>query len=242
MQVMSAAATHVGRVRDQNEDRYFCGDTVYVVADGLGGHAAGEVASALAVEPFASLDGRQFRSAEEAAATLAEHVRAGNRSILEAAREDSAKSGMGTTLTAATVVDAALVLAHVGDSRAYLLRPGQPLARLTTDHTAAQQALDAGLISEAEAARIPERHMLARAVGLDADVEVDTLEGVRLQPGDVVLLCSDGLTEAVAERDIAATLSEVEDPADVAGRLVDAALAGGGPDNVTVVVVRVVGA
>lgn len=234
------AGTHVGRVRPGNEDAYHCADGLFVVADGLGGHAAGEVASAMAVEELARVDPAAFASDQELQQALADAVRAGNEKVHAAAQADAARSGMGTTVTAAAVTDRRLVLAHVGDSRAYLQRNGS-LQQLTTDHTAAQEAVDAGYLTPEQASSRPERHMLARAVGLEPRVDVDAPKPVDLQAGDRVLLCSDGLIEPLTDQAIATILDEHPDPAEACDALVQAALDGGGPDNITVVVVRVDG-
>jgi len=238
--LIAHAGTHVGKVRSGNEDAYHCGERLFVVADGLGGHAAGEVASALAVEELAGLEPRDFSTVEEVQEALAEAIRAGNRRVHAEAEADARRAGMGTTLTAAAVMGERLALAHVGDSRAYLLRGGA-LQQLTTDHTAAQEAVDAGYLTPEQAATRPERHMLARAVGLALDVAVDTPEPVGLAPGDRVLLCSDGLVDPLTDQAIATILEEHPDPREACEGLVQAALDGGGPDNVTVVVVRIDG-
>lgn len=241
LHLTAAGATHVGLLRPGNEDAYHCGDVVFAVADGLGGHAAGEVASALAIERIAAVDLPAGASAAEAQEAVAEAVRAANEAVLASAAADRARTGMGTTLTAAAVAGGRLVLAHVGDSRAYLHRDGA-LRQLTTDHTAAQQAVEAGYLTAEQAASHPERHVLARAVGLEPDVPVDTPPAEDLQPGDRVLLCSDGLIDPVSDPTIAAILDEHSDPAAACDALVRAALDGGGPDNVTVVIVRADGA
>lgn len=215
-----------------------CGEAVFAVADGLGGHAAGEVASALALEPLADVDPAACEGVEALQETLAEAVREANRTVHAAARKDPDKAGMGTTLTATAVYGKQLVLAHVGDSRAYFLRDGD-LWQLTTDHTAAQEAVDAGYLTAEQAAQRPERHMLARAVGLDSEVTVDTPPAEVLRSGDRLLLCSDGLIDPVPDEAIAAILKDHPDPRQACDALVQAALDGGGPDNVTVVVVRV---
>lgn len=236
MRIVAGSATDVGLVREANEDRVLCGKTVYAVADGMGGHAAGEVAAQLAVRRLAELDGRRFLEVTEAGQVLARTVVQAHRDVEEAARADPDRAGMGTTLTAAVLVTGALVLAHVGDSRAYLYREGDGLRRLTQDHTAVFEAVRHGLLTEAEADRHPQRHLLTQAVGLEGDVEVDTPPPVRLRSGDRVLLCSDGLTEVVPDEAIAGHLAEATEPLGACRALIGAALAGGGPDNVTLLV------
>jgi serine/threonine protein phosphatase PrpC len=238
MRLSSFAGTDVGRARSGNEDSYFCGRTVFAVADGLGGHQGGEVASAAAVEPLAALDGREFADPGEAAEALAAAIREGNAAILERAAGDPGLWGMGTTVTAAALAgDHHLQLAHVGDSRAYLLRDGS-LEQLTIDHTIVGELVRRGRLTPQQAAIHPERSILTRAVGLDPRVPVDTPDPVELRDGDQVLLCSDGLTEAVDEDQIAELLSAGDDGEAACGSLIDAANAAGGPDNITVVLLR----
>jgi PPM family protein phosphatase len=238
MRLSSFAGTDVGRARTGNEDSYFCGRTVFAVADGLGGHQGGEVASAAAVEPLAALDGREFAEPGEAAEALVAAIREGNSAILDRAAGDPGLWGMGTTVTAAAVAGDRLVqLAHVGDSRAYLLRDGS-LEQLTTDHTVVGELVRRGRLTPAQAAVHPERSILTRAVGLDPRIPVDTPDPVELQAGDQVLLCSDGLTEAVDEDRIAELLSAEADGNVACQALIDAANTAGGPDNITVVLLR----
>jgi serine/threonine protein phosphatase PrpC len=238
MRLSSFAGTDVGRVRSGNEDSYFCGRTVFAVADGLGGHQGGEVASAAVVEPLAALDGREFAEPGEAAEALAAAILEGNSAILERAAGDPGLWGMGTTVTAAALAgDRHLQLAHVGDSRAYLLRDGS-LDQLTTDHTVVGELVRRGRLTPEQAAIHPERSILTRAVGLDPRVPVDTPDPLELRDGDQVLLCSDGLTEAVDDGRIAELLSATDDGDAACRSLIDAANAAGGPDNITVVLLR----
>jgi serine/threonine protein phosphatase PrpC len=238
MRLSSFAGTDVGRARSGNEDSYFCGRTVFAVADGLGGHQGGEVASAAAVEPLAALDGREFAGPGEAAEALAAAIREGNAAILDRAAGDPGLWGMGTTVTAAALAaERHLQLAHVGDSRAYLLRDGS-LAQLTTDHTVVGELVRRGRLTPEQAAVHPERSILTRAVGLDPRVPVDTPDPLELHDGDQVLLCSDGLTEAVDDDRIAELLSAAADGDAACRSLIDAANAAGGPDNITVVLLR----
>ena len=239
MRIGAFAATDTGLARSGNEDSYYQGRTVFAVADGLGGHQAGEVASAAAVEPIAALDGRDFADPAAAAAALAEATRGASRSIMEQAVADPDRFGMGTTLTSAALVGGrALQLAHVGDSRAYLLRGGS-LRQLTVDHTVVGELVRRGRLSPAAAAVHPERSILTRAVGLDPEIEVDTPPPLELEDGDQVLLCSDGLTEVVGDQRIAALLAGAPDGDGACRALVAAANDAGGPDNVTVVLLRV---
>jgi protein phosphatase len=239
MRIGAFAATDTGLVRSGNEDSYYKGATVFAVADGLGGHQAGEVASAIAAQAVAALDGQELPDPAAAAAALVAAAREANRSIMEQAVADEARFGMGTTLTAAALVAGGrLQLAHVGDSRAYLLRDGR-LTQCTRDHTVVAELVRHGRMTAEQAAVHPERSVLTRAVGLDPGLEVDTPDPVELAAGDQVLLCSDGLTETVADERIAALLAAADDGDGACRALVDAANAAGGPDNVTVVLLRV---
>jgi serine/threonine protein phosphatase PrpC len=238
MRLSSFAGTDVGRARSGNEDSYLCGRTVFAVADGLGGHQGGEVASATAIEPLAALDGREFAAPAEAAEALAGAIREANSAILGRAAGDPALWGMGTTVTAAAIAgDRFLQLAHVGDSRAYLFRGGR-LDQLTTDHTLVGELVRRGRLTRDQAAIHPERNILTRAVGLDPGIVVDTPEPLEPEPGDQVLLCSDGLTEAVDDGQIAALLADHPDGHQGCRALIDAANAAGGPDNITVVLLQ----
>jgi PPM family protein phosphatase len=239
MRLSSFAGSDVGRMRSGNEDSYFCGRTVFAVADGLGGHQGGEVASAAAVEPLARLDSHELTDPGAVAEALAAAIREANEAILERAADDPSLYGMGTTITAAAVAGGRhLQLAHVGDSRAYLLREGA-LDQLTTDHTVVGELVRRGRLTPEQAAIHPERSILTRAVGLDPRVPVDLPDPLELQPGDQVLLCSDGLTEAVGDGQIAELLSATPDGHAACRSLIDAANGAGGPDNITVVLVRV---
>jgi len=239
MRLSSFAGTDVGLARSGNEDSYFCGRTVFAVADGLGGHQGGEVASAAAVEPLAALDGRDFADPGEAAAALVDAIREANSAILDRAAGNPELWGMGTTVTAAAAVagGSSLQLAHVGDSRAYLLRDGT-LTQLTTDHTVVGELVRRGRLTPRQAATHPERSILTRAVGLDPRIPVDAPDPLELQPGDQVLLCSDGLTEAVDDDRIAELLAADGDGNAACRALIDTANAAGGPDNITVVLLR----
>ena len=237
MDLSSAAGTHVGLIRPQNEDSYHCSHPLYVVADGLGGHAAGEVASALVVDRLREISIAQDMSAEQAQEQLAEAVRDANRRIHRSATEDPEHAGMGTTVTAAVAVGDMLCFAHVGDSRGYLFRDGG-LERITEDHTPVQRAVRAGVISAEEAERHPSRHVLAQAVGLDVDVDVDTPR-VEMRSGDRILMCTDGLTDPVPDADLRRLLGGFDTPQAAVDGLIKAALNGGGPDNVTLIVLDV---
>lgn len=232
VEIRVGAATDVGRVRDHNEDAFLVAEDLglIAVADGMGGHRGGEVASATALDAL--------RIAFLAGAAIEDAVSAANDAVHDQSVADPNLRGMGTTLTAGALIDGMLVLGHVGDSRAYLLREEQ-LQRVTTDHSLVEELVRAGELTAAEAEQDPRRSMITRALGLESGVEVD-IEQVELADGDRVLLCSDGLTNMVGETDLVAHLVETVDPQDVARDLVDAANAAGGVDNITVVVIDVI--
>ena len=233
------SATDVGMVRSNNQDQYLVAGGLYAVADGMGGHAAGEVASLTAIEALrAAFDRDQHHTAD----SLVNAAKTANRAVWDQARANRGMLGMGTTLVALAVVEDddaanAMAIAHIGDSRAYVFRDGA-LSQLTTDHSLVQELVDDGQITEDEATVHPQRHVLTRALGVEPAVEVDLL---RLAPrhGDRYLLCSDGLPREASADQIAAVLSRFSDPSEAAKELVSLANAKGGSDNVTVVVVDV---
>ncbi|HEY3022082.1 MAG TPA: Stp1/IreP family PP2C-type Ser/Thr phosphatase [Actinomycetota bacterium] len=227
MRVTAAAATDIGLVREGNEDSYLTEEPLFAVADGMGGHRGGEVASQLAVETLE----KRFK---QGAGDLPDQVQEANRVVFERSVVDEKVAGMGTTLTAALVEGDRVRLAHVGDSRAYLLRDGD-LRLLTEDHTLVHRMVTEGEISKEEAQTHPQRSVLTRALGVDNVVDVDD-DTVQVRPGDRLLLCTDGLTSMVSEQAIEEALRGVPDPQEAAQRLVHLANEGGGTDNTTVVV------
>ncbi|MBJ20739.1 MAG: Stp1/IreP family PP2C-type Ser/Thr phosphatase [bacterium] len=238
MLLRSAANTHVGMRRQANEDRYAIAPELglYLVADGMGGHNAGQIASQLASEAAI----RAIDALQDASASLAERLRhavaCANREIFTAAQAKPEFSGMGTTFVGMLFGGDRLALAHVGDSRAYLLRHGR-LCGLTDDHSIVGELLRRQEISEVDAREHPHRHVLTRALGVRPRAEPDLAE-MTPQEGDVLILCSDGLTTHVGDREIAERLGDEEDLEIAAGGLVDAANRAGGLDNITVVLVR----
>ena len=233
----AAVLTDTGRVRSGNEDAFLAAPerALFAVADGMGGHAGGEVASRMAVE----IVDEALRMAERDAPrerVLREALERANRAILERAAGDVALSGMGTTLTVVEIGADDALIAHVGDSRAYRVRDGR-LELLTVDHTVVQGYVELGQISRAQARTHRYRHILTRALGTDEALEVDVLR-VPLRPGDLLLLCSDGLTTMVEDGDVEAILAQHRPLDELARQLVDAANLRGGEDNVTVVLVR----
>jgi serine/threonine protein phosphatase PrpC len=224
--------TDTGRQRRDNEDSAFARAPVFVVADGMGGAQAGEVASRIAVEAFEhGLPGDG--NPEE---RLATRVREANNQIYERSRADRGRAGMGTTLTAAYVDDAHVAIAHVGDSRAYLFRDGT-LQRLTQDHSLVDELVRRGKLTEEQAAEHPQRSIITRALGPEPDVEVDTWT-YPARPGDVVLLCSDGLTSMISEERVREILATHENLDAAADALIGEANEAGGRDNITVVLFR----
>jgi len=232
MKIEVGSATDIGRVRERNEDSVLVDPPLYVVADGMGGHRGGQVASQVALETMEELG-------TEGGGSLAEHVHRANRAVWDRSVEDEQLSGMGTTLTAARVEGTNALIAHVGDSRAYLLRDGV-LRQLTSDHTLVARMVKSGEISEAEADVHPHKNVLTRALGTDEQVEVDE-DSIALVDGDRLLLCSDGLTGMVTEDQIQAILENSDQPQQAADRLVKAANRAGGIDNISVVVLDAIG-
>lgn len=237
MRYLWATATHVGNLRKVNEDSVHpeadgkgAGPIVVAVADGMGGHAAGDVASRIAIETTVS-DASENLSPPD-------RVAAANEAVLAAVTADPALSGMGTTMTLA-IFDAngVMHLGHVGDSRAYLLRDGE-LRQVTTDHTLVAELVAMGRLTPEAALNHPRRHMVTRALGTP-DVEVDAIE-LTVLAGDRVLLCSDGLTGMVRDAEIARIITEFKSPEAAAWSLVEAANAAGGADNTTVAIVDVI--
>jgi serine/threonine protein phosphatase PrpC len=225
-------ATDPGRQRRGNEDAFFVGPPFFAVADGMGGHQAGEVASGIAVEIFE----RAMPADGPPEERLAAAARTANERIHELSRSDRGRAGMGTTITAAHVGGDEVAIAHVGDSRAYRARDGV-LEPLTRDHSLVQALIDQGRLSEEEAARHPQRSVITRALGPEPSVEVET-RTYRARPGDVFLLCSDGLTAMVDDETIARIVAAAPSLSEAAQGLVDAANMAGGRDNITVVLFR----
>jgi PPM family protein phosphatase len=224
--------TDTGRQRRENEDSAYVHSPMFVVADGMGGAQAGEVASRIAIETFQ--EGLPRSGTPEG--QLAELVRDANQRIYGRSRTDQGRAGMGTTLTAAYLVDGNLAIAHVGDSRAYLFRSGQ-LTRLTQDHSLVDELVRQGKLTEAQAAEHPQRSIITRALGPEPEVEVDTFS-YPMRGGDVLLLCSDGLTSMVSEDRVAEIIRDAGTLDEAANRLIDEANEAGGRDNITVVLSR----
>lgn len=226
--------TDVGCVRDHNEDSLVVAPPLFVVADGMGGHEAGEVASEIAATTIAD---NAPRHPDAEGLELA--VRKANLAIIDAVREGIGKRGMGTTCTAAMLEGERLVIAQVGDSRAYLLHNGR-LQQLTRDHSLVAAMVEAGQLTPEEARVHPKRSMITRALGTDPATTPDLYE-IGVEEGDRLLLCSDGLSGMVEDPDIEAIMNRTADPQRCASQLVNEAIAAGGHDNVTVIVADVAG-
>lgn len=250
MKVISFGKTDQGKTRTNNEDAFLVNDRLglYAVADGIGGHEGGEVASRLAVEALSGMLREQFAGSRSAAAfddspeadqylsSLRDAVALANTKVRQAAAQDPALTGMGTTLTAVLLRPRTSFFVHVGDSRAYLFRDGT-LSQLTDDHSLVAEQMRAGLITPEQARMTPYRHVITRSVGIHPVIHAD-FGMFELEKNDILLLCTDGLTEMVKNDDIARILSS-ETPAASAESLIRRANDNGGVDNITVVVVRI---
>ena len=250
MRIASGGVTDVGRVRTNNEDcfRIVTPLNLFVLSDGMGGEAHGEIASAMAVETVVKhcLDAEANPAARVIGTTqpgwsantkrLSTSLHLANKSIFKSAEDHPEQHGMGATLTAAWINGAKLSIAHVGDSRAYLLRGGT-LLQLTRDHSLVAEQVRRGMLSVAEAEESEMQSVLLRALGAQAEIEVDAEEH-QLFPRDILILCSDGLTRMVTEPEIAGVLQAERDPTKAAQELVSLANDRGGPDNITVLVAR----
>jgi PPM family protein phosphatase len=233
----TAGLSHPGRKRRHNEDSYVVEPPLFVIADGMGGAKAGEVASGLAVSAVEAEDTDGVTGEERVAALIEE----ANRRVYRRASEDREAYGMGTTMTVALVEDDYVVFGHVGDSRAYLIREGQ-LDQLTDDHSLVAELVRGGKLTPEEAETHPQRSVITRALGTEADIDVDTFT-VEARSGDVFMLCSDGLTTMVDDQTILdAVAKHRPDLREAAKALVNAANRGGGEDNITVIFFEVDGA
>ncbi|GAA4573346.1 Stp1/IreP family PP2C-type Ser/Thr phosphatase [Planotetraspora kaengkrachanensis] len=231
-----AARSDVGLLREGNEDSAYASARLLAVADGMGGHAHGEVASSVAIAAMSSLDKDAFGG--DLLTEIEAAVRDANHQLHAMVARDPSLKGMGTTLTAMLWNGPRFALIHVGDSRAYLLRNGE-LYQITHDHTLVQSLVDDGRITQEEAANHPQRSILLRALDGSGEVDPD-LQDREAQVGDRYLLCSDGLSTVVSAETLHHTLSTVEDPEETVRQLIDLANRGGGPDNITCVLADVI--
>lgn len=232
--------TDVGRKREINQDSVFASDkpignipNLFVVADGMGGHKAGDFASQYAVEVLEE----RIRESEEMGpeAIITDAVKEVNRSIIEAAASDVSLNGMGTTLVVATIIEHTLYFANVGDSRLYLIR--DEIKQLSRDHSLVQEMVRLGGINQEEAKYHPDKNVITRAIGVKEDVEVDFFQ-YRLQKGDTVLMCSDGLTDMLDDDEIFRIVKSGRDIVETAKELVEKANENGGKDNIGIVLVQ----
>ncbi len=233
-----ALRSDVGLLRPGNEDSAYAGPRLLAIADGMGGHAAGEVASAVAISAIAPLDGQNLTESEAMLDALAGAVASARSTLHDLSVADPSVEGMGTTLTALLWAGAQVAVCHIGDSRAYLLRDGD-LYQITRDHTLIQSLVDEGRLSPAAAANHPQRSLIIRALqsSTDADPDLGMHEALL---GDRYLLCSDGLTDVVGDQEVHKTLSTVTDADAAVRQLIALANANGGPDNITCIVADVI--
>jgi protein phosphatase len=240
MRISCAGITDVGVVRSGNEDNFLldCAQGLFIVADGMGGHAAGEVASEMAVQIVAkelgSLRGLQDG---EAAVRMRSAIRKANAAIFDRTLAEHDKRGMGTTTTVLVLFSRRYMIGQVGDSRAYLLRQGD-LLQLTKDHSYVQEQVDAGLLTPEQARTHPYSNVITRCVGANEDVAPDIYMG-NLEQGDMILLASDGLTGMLEDRQIADIMDDEEVPEGCVNKMIVEANRRGGLDNITAIVVRV---
>ncbi len=243
MKAKGSGQTDIGRERERNEDAFFADDELglYIVSDGMGGHAAGDVASQTAVEAVVEALGAAAAptTPQETYELLSSAIQFANGRVYDASQADAELRGMGCTLTLLFMSDGYAAVAHVGDSRCYLWRDGE-VSQLTKDHTVASELVEVGAFSHEEADASPFAHALTRAVGVKPTVEADTF-GVELEPDDHLLLCSDGLTKYLPSMDWLAHELEDLELEGTARRLIDFANAQGGADNITAVVVTIDG-
>jgi serine/threonine protein phosphatase PrpC len=235
--VKSAAVSNVGKIRANNQDSGYAGSYLFVVADGMGGHAGGDVASAIAIRRITEVD-RQYTSAHDAVFALQSALIAANSLLAETVFEHNELTGMGTTVSGIVRVGHQVAIAHIGDSRIYRLRGGK-LEQISADHTFVQRLVDSGRITPEEAAVHPRRSVLMRVLGdVDAAPEIDT-QVLDTAPGDRWLICSDGLSSYVSDDKIEHVLTTVSNTHEAADKLIKESLDAGAPDNVTVVILDV---
>lgn len=236
-----SAGTDVGKMRQSNQDAYAIGELPdgsawAVVCDGMGGHAGGHVASKMAVNTISGAIKSNYRNGMSLTSVknmLESAVVAANADIYDSAAKDSELRGMGTTVVAALYTGGICVVAHVGDSRCYLIS-GKKISRVTKDHSLVQELLDAGVITETEAENHPRKNIITRALGIDDDVLVD-FSDVSIAQGDMLLICTDGLTNHVSDKEITECVSD-KNVFDYSARLIKLANENGGSDNITAVV------
>ena len=240
MKLQAYGRTDVGLVRNRNEDRALVGERLFVVADGLGGHNAGDIASSMLVAEMDGLDIKSFTSEEDAYAALVGSIEEANRRIHQRAINEPEREGMGTTVTAGLLFGTRLLLAQVGDTRAYLKRGPGPMQQITPDHSYVGALIEAGVITAEEAKTHPKRSVILKALGQGEKIEVDPGDHVDLQPGDEVILVSDGVHGVVSD-EVLESLVHGQPLSEAVDQVITAAREAGGPDNITIVVLRALG-
>jgi len=236
--IKASGDTHVGKVREHNEDAFLISmeKSLFMVADGLGGHAAGEVASRMAVDTVETHILASYESLEKLREDITRAIKEANRVIFEESRRNISRRGMGTTIVVAKIEGEKAIIGHVGDSRAYHVRDGK-IVQLTEDHTIVEEYVRMGLLSRKDAQYHPYRHVLSRSVGTAGAVDVDIIE-LDLHPGDVLLLCTDGLTNMLTDGEILdIIISHLPDTEKITHTLIREANERGGIDNITVITV-----
>lgn len=239
-----ASMSDMGRVREINEDSFCCAElscnmSLLIVADGMGGHNAGEVASKIAVKTLSQYVIENIKAGipeDELVEVLQEGIQKANSDIYQESLKNSAYSGMGTTVTSAIVSQDQLVVGHVGDSRAYILKHNK-LKRITRDHSLVEELIMNGTITEAQAMHHPQKNIITRALGVEDSVDID-IERLKIDTGDMVLLCTDGLTNMLEESKIEDILLKFENPDDAVQKMVEMANEAGGQDNITVLLAK----
>lgn len=245
--MLVAGLTNQGMERARNEDSCFAvndsNSALLVVADGMGGHRAGDVASQIAVSTaekfWNQINDTAALNDEEARSVVKNIIIEANKQVLEEAGSFTEKRGMGTTLTVGLLYDRCLTVGHIGDSRAYLINDGQ-IQRLTSDHSLLEQLIQSGQVKPEEAKNHPKRHVLTRALGTSSEPEIDLFEK-DIKPGSILVFCTDGLTSLVEDHEILTVASDKTDPQRQAESLIALANARGGFDNITVVIATGIG-
>ncbi len=232
--------TNIGRVRKNNEDAYgiYPDLSLFIVADGLGGHAGGEVASRLAVETIKDglVSTESYRSSAEITERIIEAIKGANNRIIQRASMMYDLKGMGTTVVVVKLEEDNAMIAHVGDSRMYLIRKNK-ITQITKDHTVVEEYIRLGLLTLQEALYHPNRHMLSRALGVSYDIDVDVAD-IQIAEGDIIILCTDGLTNMLSEKEILSAITELmPSPEKITDRLITLANNHGGIDNITVITI-----
>ena len=242
MEIKVYGNTNIGRVRKNNEDAYgiYPDLSLFIVADGLGGHAGGEVASRLAVETIKDglVSTESYRSSAEITERIIEAIKGANNRIIQRASMMYDLKGMGTTVVVVKLEEDNAMIAHVGDSRMYLIRKNK-ITQITKDHTVVEEYIRLGLLTLQEALYHPNRHMLSRALGVSYDIDVDVAD-IQIAEGDIIILCTDGLTNMLSEKEILSAITELmPSPEKITDRLITLANNHGGIDNITVITICV---